>query len=116
MDEKSDYNDDAQINRDYESLTDKQRAVVNAVVATEGNGRRVDIAERANVDESYVDYVRENFPHIIDNRLNTMQAKPDGGTMAYTVRLTDDEVWRAIRLLPDSLSETIFEQVRSNDR
>lgn len=105
------YGPDAQLNRDFESLTTKQRNTVNAIVESQVDATGMEIAEEAGVNESYVYYVRDNFPHLIDERRSTRQIAADGGS--YQVALTPDQAWKAIRLLPEELSETIFRQVRS---
>ena len=112
---ETEYGPDAQTDRDFESLTQKQRNAVEAILETPPDAPRVEAAEKAGVAESYIAYCEENFPHIINERRGAMQVATDGGKQTYEVELTADEAWKAIRLLPDELSERVFRQVRSNE-
>lgn len=105
------YGPEAQTERDFESLTTKQRNTVEAILELKASATGQEIADEAGVNESYVHYVKDNFPHIIDQRQGAMRVKADGSG-AYTVSLTPDQAWKAIRLLPEELSTTIFSQIR----
>lgn len=112
----SEYGEEVQINKSYEHLTPKQQGVVDAIVDNRGR-RRSDnvIAERAGCVPSYVPYVEEHFPHIIDERLATMRVATDGGEERYELSLSADFVFRAIKHLPPEMGQTMFDQVRRQD-
>ena len=109
------YGPEARTNRDYESLTDKQRNTVDALVEHDLDATQQEVAAEAGVTASYVSYVEERFPHIINQRRGTThhEVAADGGARTYQVELTSEQAWKAVRLLPDELSETIFRQVRN---
>lgn len=109
------YGPEAQTDRDFESLTRKQRNTVEAIIAADPGATNIAIAEDAGISDSYVEYVRENFPHILDERRGAMSVVADGGNPTYEVELSGDDVWKAIRLLPDDLSTKIFRQVRADE-
>ena len=108
------YGPDAELDRDFESLTDKQRNVVEALVEHGTERSNEEVAAEAGVTPSYVYYVQDHFPHIISNRRSTSNHQPaaDGGHSTVTVELTHEEARKAIRLLPEEMSETIFNQLR----
>lgn len=110
MSAQTHYGPDAQLDRDFESLTQKQRNTVEAILKLGPEATGQEIADEAGVNESYTHYVRDHFPHIIDSRRTNRKLAADGGS--YQVALTPDQAWKAIRLLPEELSETIFRQVR----
>lgn len=109
------YGPEAQTDRDYESLTQKQKNTIEAILESEVDAANEEIAAIAGVSDSYVNYVEENFPHIVNRRRGTMQVAADGGDPHYEVSLASQDVWKAIRLLPDELSNKIFRQVRESD-
>lgn len=106
------YGEDAQTGRTYESLTQKQRNAVDAIVELGITTDSETIAREAGISDSYVSYVKENFPHIVNNRRGANLVSADGGEEMYTIQLPATDVWKAIRLLPQELSESIFKQVR----
>lgn len=106
------YGPEAQLGRTMSSLTDKQRNTVQAI-ANDMTGNQAEIARRANVSDSYVEYCETQFPHLINDVLGATQVAADGGEATYDVRLRATDAWRAIRLLPEELSETIYNQIRT---
>lgn len=109
------YGPDAQTEKDYGDLTNKQRSIVDGIIDADVDATDASIADAVNCSGSYVAYVRDNFPHIIDERRGTMAVTTDGGQPHYTIQLNADDAWKAIRLLPEDLSETIYRQVRKDD-
>jgi len=110
-----DYDED-EINkhRNFNSLTDKQKRTVHSIVALGGSASFVEIAVDAGVSDSYVGYVLDNFPHIVNKRLGdkeVQKAMADGGEKVFTIRLPEGQAWKAVRALPDELSADIFEQI-----
>lgn len=112
----SEYGPEAQTYKGMRSLTEKQRNTIEAIMAAEPHATDISIAENAGVSNSYVEYVRRNFPHLIDQRREELGITPDDGDTTYEVTLTEDEVWTAIRELPDDVSEKIAEQVGAENR
>jgi hypothetical protein len=106
------YGPDAQLDRDYESLTDKQQEAVDALIEADAGDTQAAIAADCSVAPSYLSYVRENFPHIIRTRSTAAHVAAVGGGGGYTVTLSPAQAWACIDLLPEDLSRTIFNQVR----
>jgi len=106
------YGPDAQTERDYDSLTDKQQEAVDALVEAAPDDTQAAIAAGCTVVPSYLGYVRDNFPHIIRARSTASRVAADGSGGGYTVTLSPEQAWACIDLLPDELSRSIFNQVR----
>jgi hypothetical protein len=111
-DTATEYGPDAQTEKDWEDLTDKQQNVVQALESEGRDSADSVIAETAGCSDGYVAYVRDNFPHIIRERTRTMTAAADGGQGQYNIVLGSDKAWRIIRILPEELSQDIWRQVR----
>ena len=108
------YGPTARLDRDYESLTKKQKSVVDSIIQLKVEATQEEIAENAGgVSPTYVIYVRDNFPHIIDERRAIQNAATDGGEETYTFQFTSDETWKAMQLLNEPLSQKMWKQVRS---
>lgn len=104
---------DAQLDRDWGSLTPKQKNVIRTKL--DYIGKRVNkefIAEQSGCEPSYVDYVEKNFPHILNNRMGAMVLTTDGGGM-YTFQLPDDVIFDLVSNAQGELAQTIWEQVRT---
>jgi hypothetical protein len=112
--ERYEYGLDAQLERDYASLTQKQKNVVDAITTLPVGTSQSAIAAEANCTAGYVPYVEAQFPHIIQHRAATNQVAADGGEQSYNLRLGKTKVWKMMRLLPEDLSEDIFDQVREH--
>lgn len=119
----------------YENLTDKQRAIVDYVASNPDYDTFEEIAEYANCTSSYAaGQVNEKeelikFRSTMDSNSPgseavkaAMEAEsgetgtilPDGqGTQKVDVKLSLDEVFRCIRLLPQDLSSVFFTQIRN---
>lgn len=106
------YGPEAELHRDFESLTDKQRSAVEALAEHEPSESKEVIAGGENFGTSYTYYVEDHFPHLIDERRSVEKVAADGGNQVFTVELTDEKVWKAIRLLPEELSNEIFNQIK----
>lgn len=106
------YGPEARLDRDYESLTAKQRNVVDAIIEEDVDTADINIAEGRNFTPSYVGYVRKRFPHIISERRGVQQVATDGGEARITLELTESETWQAIQLVGDELSQKIYRQAR----
>lgn len=106
------YGPDAQTERTYTSLTEKQRRAVDKIVSADPDYTQAEVAERANVSRSMVSYVENNFPHIIDHRRGARRVASDGGQDTYSIELSREQVWEAIRTLNDDLGQEVFDQVR----
>lgn len=106
------YGEEAQTDRNFQSLTNKQRRTVHAVVDADIDAPSAEVAREAGVSDSYVDYVKSNFPHIINDRRGRARiAASDGGEQVFQFELTESETWEAIRDLRGELSNKIFKQV-----
>jgi len=106
------YGPDAQTDRDYESLTDKQQEAVDALVEADAEATQAAIAAGCSVVPSYLAYVQDNFPHLIRGRSTATRVAADGSGGGYTIELSPEQAWACIDLLPEELSRTIFNQVR----
>lgn len=107
------YGDEAQTEKRYEDLAPKSKAVVDAIVdSRDGNVTQTEIADNANCTDTHVTYVKSNFPHIIEDRNQTMRVAADGGEGVYDVAFTPTETFKAIKLLPEDLSKKMFNQIR----
>jgi hypothetical protein len=106
------YGPDAQTDRDYESLTDKQQEAVDALIEADADDSQAAIAADCSVVPSYLGYVRDNFPHIIRGRSTAARVAADGSGGGYTIELSPEQAWACVDLLPEELSRTIFNQVR----
>lgn len=106
------YGEEAQTDRSFQSLTNKQRRTVHAIVDADIEAPSAEVAREAGVSDSYVDYVKSNFPHIINDRRGRARiAASDGGEQTFHFELTESETWEAIRDLRGELSNKIFRQV-----
>lgn len=116
MPEPTHYGDEAQTNKRYTDLTDKQQAVVDEYISRDGNNRNnKDVAHEAGCTPSYVSYVRNNFPHILEERDSTMRTVAADGEGHYDVTIGTTDAFKMIKLLPEELSKKIYDQVRSQD-
>ena len=102
-----------QPHRDFESLTEKQKRGVEAIVSTDVDATYQEIAEKAGINDSYVKYIRDNFGHIIQQRRKTMMQPVTDGEGSYTIQLGITESFQVIKILPDELSRKIYDQIRN---
>lgn len=113
MKDDYEFGPDAQLDRDYESLTDKQENVVDSIVRADPDTTYSQIANDAGVNDSYVHYVENNFPHIITDRNGLTQVAADGGDPMMTIELPASEVWKTMQMTTDEISQKIWRQTRS---
>lgn len=124
---------------EFEALTDKQRGVVDYVANNPDYDTYQEVADKVGCTPSYVGSVVNDKEHLIKHR-RTMDSNspgsaavqaamdsdendetgtilPDGmGSQQMNVSLTQDEIFRCIRLLPPDLSSVFFSQVRNGSR
>ena len=78
--DSEEYGKEAKLDRDYDSLTDKQKSVVDAIAEMGLDARTTDVANRAECDMSYPSMIKRQFPHIIEERIEFHQTKsPSAG-------------------------------------
>jgi hypothetical protein len=102
----------ADSNRDYRSLTRKQRRAVDAIVAREDNETFLKVSEQTGISNSYLQYVRKNFPEIIEQRRETLEVVAGDGE-SVSLQLTPDEVREAMQRLPEDISERLYDAMES---
>lgn len=110
------YGPEAQLHKDYEDLKPQSRKAVDALVRADHDYTISQVAEEAGVSDRMIPYVEDNFPHIIERRRNAMRTVAADGEGGYEITLGMTDTWRVIRLLPEELSEKIFDQVRKQNR
>lgn len=124
---------------EFEALTDKQRGVVDYVANNPDYDTYQEVANNVGCTPSYVGSVVNDKEHLIkhrrtmdsnspgsaavqaamdsDENAETGEILPDGmGSQQMNVSLTQDEVFRCIRLLPQDLSSVFFTQVKTGTR
>lgn len=103
---------------EYSDLTRNQQLIVDSYVEAErqlGRDPTLDeVADRAydTCDNSYVWYVMDNYGEVLDNRRRDTQVIAADGEGSYLFELGSTDTWKAIRLLPEELSQKIYDQVR----
>lgn len=100
------------VDRDYESLTSKQKAIVNEAVDAESDTTNEEIAKEAGTSIAYAAKTRKQFKHIVDGRRGTLREVAADGEGSYTFTLGVTETFQVMRILPDELSRRIYDQVR----
>lgn len=105
----------------YEDLTSKQASVVDVLVEDKFETKS-EAAEKAGVADSYIYYVQDEFSDIIADRKGTMNENPsypalraDGAVANIDVSFTEDEAFRAVRILPAELSRVVYESIRHSE-
>lgn len=110
---ESQYGEDAFTKKRYHHMTDKQQAVCDAIVEKRGEHWTYQmIADEVGCSPATVGNTLRRYPHVIEQRRSTMRVAADGGEGAYDITLRSDEVFKAIKLLPEELSQKFFDQVR----
>lgn len=117
-DEKSRFHRDAEQageRRTYESLTPKQRSAVDELVDEPENMEEA--ARDAGVSSSYIHWCERAFGDMVERRKAANKTTlPDGGAeRGITVGFTEDEAFRAMRILPAELSQVVYQAVRGHD-
>jgi len=101
---------------EYARLTSKQKSAVD-VLAENDYDTITGAAKEAGVSGSYIYYVEDQFSGLIDYRQSAMRYATDGAGDEYVdVRLTTDEAFKAIRMLPAELSQVVYQAVRNEQK
>lgn len=102
---------------EFEDLTRKQQLIIDARIAAEKElGRKPTLAEVADraYDDCSPSYTRTTlgkYSDVLETRQKTDELVADGEGH-YLFELSADDTWEAIRLLPEELSQKVYEQVR----
>lgn len=113
----TEHGSDAQLSKDYGDLTPKQRRVVDEIVESRGTDyTKANIARDAGCRGSYVTYVEDNFPHVIEERRSNMRVPITDGEGSYAVELGATDWFKVMRSLPPELAEKVYDQIRSRER
>lgn len=105
---------EAQLEKEYGDLTPKQKRVVEEIISRrDGEYVKANVARDAGCRGSYVTYVEDNFPHIIEQRRSTMRTPVADGEGSYTFELGASDTFKVIRTLPDELSRKVYDQIRA---
>lgn len=98
---------------EYGELTTKQQSAVDVLVNIEEYDTMQNAAEDAGVADSYMYYCRDEFEQIIEERrASNTTAFADGGHAGIECRFTEDEAFRAMRILPAGLSQVVYKAIR----
>lgn len=102
-----------EIERVYGLLTSKQKAAVDVLVEDDHDTMK-EGANEAGVSASYLYWCEDEYDYLIEYRQTAMRYATDGsGSGEYVdVRLTEDEAFKAIRILPAELSQVVYQAVK----
>lgn len=99
--------------REYGLLTPKQKSSIDELAEAGPNDSMQDIAHRAGVSDSYLYYVENEYGELLEYRKTAMRYASDGSGEQYVgVRFTEDEAFKAIRILPAELSQVVYQAVK----
>lgn len=115
-DEDTEYDAD-EIEREYELCTPKQKACIDVAVEDD-YATKSDAAKEAGVSPTYFNTVATEHSDIIEYRKTAMRYATDGSGQSefVDVRFTDDEAFKAIRILPAELSQVVYQAVQKENQ
>lgn len=105
----------------FEELTRKQQLIIDAHISAEEELQRSptldEVAERAydDCDNSYVHYTLGKYGDTLRARGRDNAVPVTDGEGSYAFELGSTDTWKAIRMLPEELSQKIYDQVRQQD-
>lgn len=97
--------------QEYGLRTSKQKAAIDVLVRNQYD-TMVEAAQEAGVSDSYMYWCEDEFEGLIDYRKTALRYVTDGSGEYVDVRLTEDEAFKAIRMLPSELSQVVYQAVR----
>lgn len=106
----------------WRQCTDKQKSVISNVVDRDGEYTLADVSRDTGVSDSYVHYTLKNYGDLVayleaQDRSHLTDAQPiaDGYSSEgeLVVRFSDDEAFRAMKILPSDLASKVYHAART---